>query len=310
MSFVTAEAAESIPSATRFRSTTSSYLPGVDAMKTIEVMRIGPVIPVIVVDDLAQAVPLARALVAGGVRVLEVTLRTPVALDAIRRDGLLASRARSSASARSRAPRTSRRRRPRGAVFGVSPGLTPALIDAATRSGLPLLPGVMTPSDVIAARAAGYTELKLFPGAAGRRHRHAEGDRQRLFRRDVLPDRRVYGETAPDFLALSNVACVGGSWLTPKDAVAIGRLATHHRTRARRFGAACASMNPSENSRVSTHVQGRPVAPRRIAVEQGETLHRLGRRRPDRAGNEGSEAGCGAACRGRASRSTSRSRRC
>src|SRR6185436_13156363 len=135
---------------------------GLIQMKTIDVMRIGPVIPVIVVDDLAQALPLATALVAGGVRVLEVTLRTPVALEAIR---VMAARVKGaivSVGTISR-PEDFEAAKAAGAVFGVSPGLTPALIDAATRSGLPLLPGVMTPSDVIAARAAGYTELKLFP---------------------------------------------------------------------------------------------------------------------------------------------------
>lgn len=187
-------------------------------MNVLDVMRIGPVIPVIVIDDVAQAVPLARALVAGGVRVLEVTLRTAAGLDAIRaiaRDvpdaivgvGTLTS-GEDFAAARSA-----------GARFGVSPGLTPALVQGARETGLPLLPGVMTPSDVIAARAAGYRQLKLFPaqqagGIGMLRALHGPFP-------DVTfcPTGGISEETAPHFLAAPNVACVGGSWLTPKAAL-------------------------------------------------------------------------------------------
>ena len=190
-------------------------------MKTLDVMKVGPVIPVIIVDDVRHAVPLAEALVAGGVRVLEVTLRTAAALDAIRamakavKDAIVGvgtiSRPDDFAAARSA-----------GAVFGVSPGLTPALVEAQRKSGLPLLPGTMTPSDMIAARAAGFTELKLFPAqqAGGLGMLKAIGS---VFSDlTFCPTGGVTAETAPDFLALPNVACVGGSWLTPKDAVAKG----------------------------------------------------------------------------------------
>jgi len=190
-------------------------------MNVLEVMRTGPVIPVIVIDDLAHAVPLARALVAGGVRVLEVTLRTAAGLDAIRaiaREvpgaivgvGTLTTREDFAAA------------RGAGATFGVSPGLTPALVEGARESGLPLLPGVMTPSDVIAARAAGFRQLKLFPaqqagGMGMLKAMHGPFP-------DVMfcPTGGVSEETAPQFLALPNVACVGGSWLTPKAAVQAG----------------------------------------------------------------------------------------
>ena len=190
-------------------------------MKTLDVMRVGPVIPVIVVDDLKQAVPLAEALVAGGVRVLEVTLRTPVALEAIRAMAKSVKDAIVGVGTISR-PEDFEAAKNAGAVFGVSPGLTPALVEAQKRSGLPLLPGTMTPSDMIAARAAGFTELKLFPAqqAGGLGMLKAIGS--------VFPDLTfcptggVTAETAPDLLALPNVACVGGSWLTPKDAVAKG----------------------------------------------------------------------------------------
>ena len=190
-------------------------------MKTIEVMRVGPVIPVIIVDELAQAVPLAEALVAGGVRVLEVTLRTPVALEAIRAMAKSVKDAIVGVGTISR-PEDFEAARAAGAVFGVSPGLTPALIEAQKKSGLPLLPGTMTPSDMIAARAAGFSELKLFPAqqAGGMGMLKAIGS---VFS-DITfcPTGGVTVETAPDFLALPNVACVGGSWLTPKDAVAKG----------------------------------------------------------------------------------------
>ncbi|HSW25012.1 MAG TPA: bifunctional 4-hydroxy-2-oxoglutarate aldolase/2-dehydro-3-deoxy-phosphogluconate aldolase [Burkholderiaceae bacterium] len=190
-------------------------------MNVLELMRIGPVIPVIVIDHIAHAVPLARALVAGGVRVLEVTLRTPVALQAIRAIAREVDGAVVGVGTITRA-QDFVQSIDAGAVFGVSPGLTPELVAGARDSGLPLLPGVMTPSDVIAARAAGFTEMKLFPAqqAGGIGMLKALGGPFP----DVTfcPTGGVSAATAPDFLALPNVACVGGSWLTPADAVAAG----------------------------------------------------------------------------------------
>ncbi len=190
-------------------------------MDALAVMRTGPVIPVIVIGDLAQAVPLAKALVAGGVRVLEVTLRTAAGLDAIKaiaRDVPDAIVGVGTVTA----PEDFAEARAAGATFAVSPGLTPALADAARQSGLPCLPGVMTPSDVIAARAAGFRQLKLFPaqqagGLGMLRAMHGPFP-------DVVfcPTGGVTEETAPEFLSLPNVACVGGSWLTPKSAVDAG----------------------------------------------------------------------------------------
>jgi 2-dehydro-3-deoxyphosphogluconate aldolase/(4S)-4-hydroxy-2-oxoglutarate aldolase len=190
-------------------------------MKVLEIMRAGPVIPVIVIDDLACAVPLARALVAGGVRVLEVTLRTSSALDAIRAIAREVPEAIVGAGTITRAQDFAEVLAA-GARFGVSPGLTPELVRAAAESGLPLLPGVMTPSDVIAARAAGFRELKLFPakqaGGIGMLQALAGPFPDVVF----CPTGGVTAETAPGFLALGNVACVGGSWLTPKAAVVAG----------------------------------------------------------------------------------------
>src|SRR5438046_6790631 len=137
-------------------------------MDALDLMRAGPVIPVIIIDDVEHAVPLAKALVAGGVRVLEVTLRTHVALDAVRAISREVEDVIVGVGTISRVEHF-QQAIDAGAGFGVSPGLTAELIAAARTSNLPLLPGVMTPSDVIAARAAGFFALKLFPAqqAAG-----------------------------------------------------------------------------------------------------------------------------------------------
>ena len=190
-------------------------------MTLLDIMRTSAVIPVIAIDDPEHAVPLAQALVAGGIRVLEVTLRTEHGLPAIRAIaeqvpgaivgvGTLTSPEEFAAS------------RDAGAVFGVSPGLTAALIAAAKSSGLPLLPGVMTPSEVMAAREAGFRQLKLFPavpaGGVGMLNAIAGPLADVTF----CPTGGISQETASQFLACKNVACVGGSWLTPKNAIEIG----------------------------------------------------------------------------------------
>ena len=186
-----------------------------------DILAQGPVVPVIVIDDVAHAVPLARALVAGGVRVLELTLRTPVALQAIEAIANEVEGAIIGVGTITR-PEDFDAALKAGALFGVSPGLTPALVAAAKGSALPLLPGVMTPSDVIAARAAGFTELKLFPaqqaGGIGMLKAMAGPFPDVSF----CPTGGIAATTAADFLALPNVACVGGSWLTPQDAIAAG----------------------------------------------------------------------------------------
>ena len=192
-----------------------------DSMDPLELMRIGPVIPVIVIDDIEQAVPLARALVDGGVRVLEVTLRTPVALDAIRAIARDVPDAIVGVGTISRVEHFEQAIQA-GARFGVSPGLTRELIEAAHASRLPLLPGVMTPSDVIRARNAGFFALKLFPA------QQAGGIGMLKALSGPFPDVTfcptggVTPTSAPDFLALPNVGCVGGSWLTPPAMVKAG----------------------------------------------------------------------------------------
>ena len=189
-------------------------------MTLLEIMRSASVIPVIAIDDPAHAVPLAKALVAGGIRVLEVTLRTEHGLGAIRAMSEVEGAIVGVGTLTS--PEEFVASRDAGAVFGVSPGLTPALIAAAKSSGLPLLPGVMTPSEVMAAREAGFRQVKLFPamqaGGVGMLNAIAGPLGDVTF----CPTGGISIETAPSFLALRNVACVGGSWLTPKDAIAAG----------------------------------------------------------------------------------------
>lgn len=190
-------------------------------MNLLDTMRASPVIPVIAIDNIEHAVPLAQALVAGGIRVLEITLRTAHGLPAIRAIAEQVPQAIVGVGTLTQ-PQEFTAARDAGAVFGVSPGLTPALIDAARTSGLPLLPGVMTPSEIMAAREAGFRQLKLFPavpaGGIGMLSAIAGPLPDLMF----CPTGGISLESAPQFLACKNVACVGGSWLTPKALVQAG----------------------------------------------------------------------------------------
>ena len=190
-------------------------------LAALDMMRDAPVIPVIVVQDAAQAVPMARALVAGGIRMLEVTLRTPVALDAIRAiaqevpeavAGAGTVRSAEDAEAAARA----------GARFAVSPGFTVSVGRACRDLGLPLLPGVATGSEIMLALEEGYDALKFFPamqtGGPSMLKAWAGPFAEVMF----CPTGGVSPQNAREFLALPNVACVGGSWLTPADAMASG----------------------------------------------------------------------------------------
>jgi len=190
-------------------------------LSALQVMQDAPVIPVIVLNDLAYAVPMARALVAGGVRMLEVTLRTPVALacmEAIARDVpeavVGAGTVRSAADAQAAAMA--------GARFAVSPGYTHAIGQACRDAGLSLLPGVATGSEILMCQEDGLTELKFFPAlqAGGIAMLKAWGGPFGEVR--FCPTGGISTANAADFLALSNVACVGGSWLVPADALAQG----------------------------------------------------------------------------------------
>ncbi len=187
----------------------------------LQVMQDAPVIPVIVLNDVAHAVPMARALVAGGIRMLEVTLRTPQALacmeaiakevpDAVVGAGTVRSAADAKAAANA------------GAKFAVSPGYTSAVGQACRDQGLSLLPGVATGSEIMMAQEDGYTELKFFPAmqAGGPAMLKAWGGP--FFDVRFCPTGGVTPQNASEFLSLSNVACVGGSWLVPADALAQG----------------------------------------------------------------------------------------
>lgn len=181
----------------------------------------GPVIPVIVIERLQDAVPLAEALVAGGVRVLEVTLRTPVALQAMEAiakavpDAVLGA-----GTLRSAADALAARRA--GCVFGVSPGFTEPLSAACRDADLPLLPGVSSASEVMRANDAGHRFLKLFPATAVGGVNLLKGLAGPFPDVVFCPTGGITPETAPQFLALPNVKVCGGSWLTPADAIAAG----------------------------------------------------------------------------------------
>ena len=187
----------------------------------LQVMQDAPVIPVIVLHDVAHAVPMARALVAGGIRMLEVTLRTTQALacmEAIAKEVpeavVGAGTVRSAADAKAAANA--------GAKFAVSPGYTLAVGQACRDHGLSLLPGVATGSEIMMAQEDGYTELKFFPAmqAGGPAMLKAWGGP--FFDVRFCPTGGVTPQNANEFLSLSNVACVGGSWLVPADALAQG----------------------------------------------------------------------------------------
>ena len=190
-------------------------------LTALQVMQDAPVIPVIVLNDLKHAVPLARALVAGGIRMLEITLRTPQALacleaiarhvpEAIAGAGTVRSAADAQASAMA------------GARFAVSPGYTHAVGQACRDARLPLLPGVATGSEIMAAQEDGYTELKFFPAmqAGGPAMLKAWGGP--FAGVNFCPTGGITPANAHEFLALPNVVCVGGSWLTPGEALIAG----------------------------------------------------------------------------------------
>lgn len=191
------------------------------ALTAQDVMADAPVIPVIVLHEVAHAVPLARALVAGGIRMLEVTLRTPVALQCMERIArdvpeavVGAGTVRSAADAQAAALA--------GARFAVSPGYTPAVGRACHDLKLPLLPGVATGSEVMMAQEDGHQALKFFPAmqAGGIAMLKALGGPFGDVR--FCPTGGVTPQNAREFLALPNVACVGGSWLVPAESMAAG----------------------------------------------------------------------------------------
>jgi 2-dehydro-3-deoxyphosphogluconate aldolase/(4S)-4-hydroxy-2-oxoglutarate aldolase len=189
-------------------------------MNIRDIMAAAPVIPVITIEREADAIPMARALVAGGLPVLEVTLRTSAALAAITAMRTVPGAIVGAGTLL--APEDFARVAAAGAQFAVSPGLTPALAEAGRRSSVPLLPGVATASELLSARAAGYSALKFFPaepaGGAPMLAAFAPVFQDVVF----CPTGGITRESAPRYLRLANVRCVGGSWVTPSAAVKAG----------------------------------------------------------------------------------------
>ena len=184
---------------------------------TLSLASHGPVIPVIVIQRLEDAVPLAEALVAGGVRVLEVTLRTPVALQAMEAMARVPGAIVGAGTLRN--PIDVANAKSAGCQFGVSPGYTDALAAACQAQGLPLLPGVSTASEVMHANAAGFGFLKLFPAVAVGGVNLLKSLAGPFPDVAFCPTGGISLESAPQFLKLPNVKVCGGSWLTPQDAV-------------------------------------------------------------------------------------------
>ena len=188
------------------------------------IVTLAPVIPVVVIEDAGQAIPIARALVAGGLKVIEITLRTPAATAAIEAiagevegaivgAGTVLSKGQLVASARA------------GAQFIVSPGINDDLLKAADDSPVPWMPGSATPSEAMRLMDEGYTIQKFFPAEQSGGVRYLKALASVLPAVSFCPTGGVDAKNAADYLALGNVVCVGGSWVTPKDALAGGDFA-------------------------------------------------------------------------------------
>ncbi|WP_369246220.1 bifunctional 4-hydroxy-2-oxoglutarate aldolase/2-dehydro-3-deoxy-phosphogluconate aldolase [Streptomyces sp. R41] len=183
------------------------------------VLDLAPVVPVVVVTDAADAVPLARALVAGGLPAIEVTLRTPVALDAIRAIAAQVPDAVVGAGT-VLSPEQVADSVAAGARFLVSPGWTDVLLDAMKASGVSFLPGVSTTTEVVALLERGVREMKFFPAQAAGGTAYLKSLAGPLPQARFCPTGGIGPASAPEYLALPNVGCVGGSWMLPQDAVA------------------------------------------------------------------------------------------
>lgn len=194
--------------------------PKAQSAATRDIAGLAPIIPVLVIEDLAHAVPLAEALIAGGLPVLEVTLRTPIALEAIRLmaevpGGVVGAGTLLTAEDVQAAKAS-------GARFGVSPGATPRLIAACTEEALPLLPGAATASEVMALFEQGYDMLKFFPAEAAGGAPALKSIGGPIPQVAFCPTGGVTPENAPAYLSLPNVLCAGGSWVAPRSAMEAG----------------------------------------------------------------------------------------
>jgi 2-dehydro-3-deoxyphosphogluconate aldolase/(4S)-4-hydroxy-2-oxoglutarate aldolase len=189
--------------------------------KLLSILKLQPVVPVLIVDDAKSAVPLARALVAGGLKAIEITMRTPAALEAVRAvaaevegaevgAGTILNVAHWEAAVAA------------GSKFIVSPGTTQELLDAAADSDVPLLPGAATASEVMALREEGYQVLRFFPAEQAGGAAYLKALSSPLAGTLFCPTGGISLKNANDYLSLPNVICVGGSWVAPKELVTAG----------------------------------------------------------------------------------------
>ena len=194
---------------------------GEKTQKLLSILKLQPVVPVLIIDDVKAGVSLARALVAGGLKAIEITMRTPVALDAVRAvaeevegaevgAGTILNAAHWEAAVAA------------GSKFIVSPGATQELLDAAADSPVPLLPGAATVSEVMALREEGYQVLKFFPAEQAGGAAYLKALSSPLAGMLFCPTGGISLKNANDYLSLPNVICVGGSWVAPKDLVSAG----------------------------------------------------------------------------------------
>lgn len=194
--------------------------PAEQSRHAAEICRLAPVVPVLVIDDLTHAVKLAEALVAGGLPVLEVTLRTPVALEAIR---LMAQVPGGRVGAGTLlTPADVKAAKAAGATFGVSPGATDRILDACAEHDLPLLPGVATASEIMVLLEKGYTVQKFFPAEQSGGAAFLKSIGSPIPQVKFCPTGGIGLKNARDYLSLPNILCVGGSWVAPKEAMARG----------------------------------------------------------------------------------------
>jgi len=194
--------------------------PAQQSAKAAEICRLAPVVPVLVIDDLSHARPLAQALVAGGLPALEVTLRTPAALDAIRAMAEVPGGVVGAGTLLT--PADVKAAKAAGAKFGVSPGATDRLIAACEDEGLPLLPGAATASEIMALLEKGYTVQKFFPAEQAGGAAFLKSIGSPIPQVSFCPTGGISLKLAPDYLCLKTILCVGGSWVAPKDAMARG----------------------------------------------------------------------------------------
>lgn len=198
--------------------------PTEQSRRAAEICRLAPVVPVLVIDDLSRARGLAEALVAGGLPALEVTLRTPVALDAIRVMAEVPGGAVGAGTLLT--PADVKAAKAAGATFGVSPGATERILDACAEHDLPLLPGAATASEIMALLEKGYMVQKFFPAEQAGGAAYLKSIGSPIPQVGFCPTGGISLKNARDYLGLANILCVGGSWVAPKDAVAAGDWAT------------------------------------------------------------------------------------